>query len=178
MNSTQYFVAASLDGFIATADDDLAWLFEFNGADGQEAAYQRFYDGVGALMMGADTFRFLLSQDLDAWPYPDVPTWVFSHTELPDLTTFTGADIRFVAGDVAPVHRDALLAAGGGGGEEPLVGWRWQPGGAIPRIGSARRDVADSHSDGARRGQALITVEKPNLAAGAFRAHRVWQRNG
>ncbi|POC75353.1 deaminase, partial [Vibrio vulnificus] len=58
MNSTQYFVAASLDGFIATADDDLAWLFEFNGADGQEAAYQRFYDGVGALMMGADTFRF------------------------------------------------------------------------------------------------------------------------
>lgn len=115
MNSTQYFVAASLDGFIATADDDLAWLFEFNGADGQEAAYQRFYDGVGALMMGADTFRFLLSQDLDAWPYPDVPTWVFSHTELPDLTTFTGADIRFVAGDVAPVHRDALLAAGGGG---------------------------------------------------------------
>lgn len=112
MNSTQYFVATSLDGFIATTDDDLAWLFEFNGADGQEAAYQRFYDGVGALIMGADTFRFLLSQDLDAWPYPDVPTWVFSHRDRLGETAFDGADIRFVQGDVQPIHREALAAAG------------------------------------------------------------------
>lgn len=109
MSATQYYVASSIDGFMATGEDDLAWLFEFNGADGQVAAYERFYEGVGALVMGAGTFRFLLDQGLTEWPYPGVPTWVFSHTELP---RFEGADIRFVQGGVASVHREALAAAG------------------------------------------------------------------
>lgn len=112
MGLTQYFVASSLDGFIATSDDDLAWLFEFNGAEGQEAAYQQFYEGVGALIMGADTFRFLLAQGLDQWPYSEVPTWVFSHSDLSELSDFPGADIRFVSGEVASVHHEAKLAAG------------------------------------------------------------------
>lgn len=109
MGSTQYFVAASIDGFIATKDDALGWLFAFNGAEGQAAQYEKFYEGVGALVMGADTFRFLLDQDLDEWPYSGVPTWVFSHTELPG---FDGADIRFVQGAVGPVHQQAMAAAG------------------------------------------------------------------
>ena len=34
MASFQYFVASSLDGFIATADDNLAWLLQFDGFEG------------------------------------------------------------------------------------------------------------------------------------------------
>jgi len=112
MGSTQYFVAASIDGFIATAGDDLAWLFEFNGATGQEAAYERFIEGVGALIMGADTYRFMLGEDLAEWPYRGLPTWVFSHGALPVPSRFAGEDIRFVQGPVGPVHQEALAAAG------------------------------------------------------------------
>lgn len=55
---THYYVAASLDGFLATEDDSVAWL---------------------------DT----------------QPTWVFTHRALPAIP---GADVRFVSGDVRPVH--------------------------------------------------------------------------
>ena len=52
-----------------------------------------------------------------------MPSWVFSSRELPRVD---GPDIRFVSGDVAPVHAEMVEAAGGknvwlvGGGE--LVG--------------------------------------------------------
>ena len=51
------------------------------------------------------------------------PTWVFTTRDLPAVN---GADIRFVKGDVRPVHQEMLAAAGGkniwlmGGGD--LVG--------------------------------------------------------
>jgi dihydrofolate reductase len=57
-----------------------------------------------------------------AWPYKQ-PVWVFSHRELQGVQ---GADIRFVSGDVRPVHALMTEAASSknvwlvGGGE--LVG--------------------------------------------------------
>ena len=53
------------------------------------------------------------------WPY-EQPAWVFTSRELPKVH---GADIRFVNGDVRPVHRAMVEAANGknvwivGGGE-------------------------------------------------------------
>jgi dihydrofolate reductase len=55
--------------------------------------------------------------------YADRPCWVFTHRDLPAVP---GADIRFVSGDVRPVHCEMVRAAAGkniwlvGGGE--LVG--------------------------------------------------------
>ena len=34
MVSFQYFVASSLDGYIATDKDNLAWLLQFDGFEG------------------------------------------------------------------------------------------------------------------------------------------------
>ena len=121
--STLYFAAASLDGFIADEQHGLDWLLQFDEG-GEEI--ERFVAGVGALAMGASTYEWLLrhhvkpgAADGQPWPYA-VPSWVFSSRELPRLP---GADIRFVRGDVRPVHADMLAAAGGrhvwvmGGGE-------------------------------------------------------------
>jgi dihydrofolate reductase len=111
--ATQYYTAASLDGFIATPDDSLEWLFQLG--DVNDTSYPEFIRGVGALAMGASTYRWMLrhvvqpdSASPGAWPY-DVPCWVFSHHELPRAD---GGDVRFVQGDVRPVHRDMLAAAG------------------------------------------------------------------
>jgi dihydrofolate reductase len=41
--------------------------------------------------------------------YGDIPAWVFTHRELPAIP---GADVRFVQGDVAPVHEAMATAAG------------------------------------------------------------------
>jgi dihydrofolate reductase len=42
------------------------------------------------------------------WPYTQ-PTWVFSRRQLPSIA---GADLRFVQGDVKPIHAEMARAAG------------------------------------------------------------------
>lgn len=120
---TQYYTAASLDGFIATTDHSLEWLFPLGAVE--DTGYGGFIAEVGALAMGASTYEWMLRHVVGAgqpWPYT-LPTWVFTHRTLPGVA---GADIRFVQGDVRPVHAAMAAAAGGknlwlvGGGE--LVG--------------------------------------------------------
>jgi dihydrofolate reductase len=124
---TQYFTATSLDGFIATVDDSLEWLFQLG--DPLETSYPEFIAEVGAAAMGSATYEWLLrhavgpeAKDPQPWPY-DMPTWVFTSRVLPGVP---GADIRFVSGDARPVHAAMVEAAAGknvwlmGGGE--LVG--------------------------------------------------------
>ena len=50
---TQYYTASSLDGFIATEDDSLDWLFPLGSPS--DAGYPAFIADVGALAMGANT---------------------------------------------------------------------------------------------------------------------------
>jgi dihydrofolate reductase len=110
---TQYYTATSLDGFIATEDDSLEWLFVL-GELGQ-SSYPEFIAGVGALAMGSTTYEWMLRNASKVaestgspWPYTQ-PTWVFSSRTLPGID---GADIRFVHGDVGPVHAAMRAAAG------------------------------------------------------------------
>ncbi len=109
---TQYYTAASLDGFIATIDDSLDWLFPLG--DISETGYDNFYREVGALAMGSTTYEWMLrhvihpsDREPRPWPY-DRPTWVFSSRTLPIVP---GADLRFVRGDVRPVHAAMRAAA-------------------------------------------------------------------
>ena len=111
--TTQYFTATSLDGFIATEDDSLDWLFPLG--DINDTSYPGFIANVGALAMGSATYEWMLrhathvaEQAGSAWPYTQ-PTWVFSRRQLP---TIAGADIRFVQGDVKHVHAEMARAAG------------------------------------------------------------------
>lgn len=124
---TQYYTASSLDGFIATVDHSLEWLFPLG--DINDTSYPQFIVEVGALAMGSSTYEWMLrhvikpgSTSPGVWPY-EHPTWVFSSRNLPPIE---GADIRFVNGAVLPVHMQMSVAAAGkniwlvGGGD--LVG--------------------------------------------------------
>lgn len=127
MMRTQFYTASSLDGFIATEADSLDWLFPLG--DINETSYPQFIQEVGALTMGAATYEWLLNNIVqpksgpgEAWPY-EQPAWVFTSRRLPPVPH---ADIRFVQGDVRPVHEEMRVAANGrnlwllGGGD--LVG--------------------------------------------------------
>jgi dihydrofolate reductase len=106
---TIYYTAATLDGFLA--DDN---------------HYEEFIKKIGALCMGSSTYEWLLHHEVfkegeppRPWFYTQ-PTWVFSSRTLRDVP---GGDIRFVKGDVRPVHAEMTKAAGDkdvwivGGGE-------------------------------------------------------------
>lgn len=124
---TQYYTATSLDGFIATSDDSLDWLFPLG--EFADTGYEDFSREVGALAMGSATYEWMIRHVLGPeashpgpWPYTQ-PAWVFTTRALPPMP---GADIRFVRGDVRPVHAEMTRAARGknlwivGGGD--LVG--------------------------------------------------------
>ncbi|UGB38701.1 dihydrofolate reductase family protein [Frateuria soli] len=103
--TTQYYTASSIDGFIATEDDSLDWLFPL--ADINDTSYPAFISEVGAIAMGSSTYEWLLRHAVKlgtveeaAWPYSQ-PVWVFSSR---NLDAPAGADIRFVQGDIPPVH--------------------------------------------------------------------------
>lgn len=126
---TQYYGASSLDGFIADENHSLDWLTHGDATvPPPESSYMDFIRDVGALAMGSNTYEWVvehLAEGVDggkgagAWPY-EQPCWVFSSRALKPLP---GADLRFVKGDVRPVHRDMVEAAAGrnvwivGGGE-------------------------------------------------------------
>jgi dihydrofolate reductase len=131
VTKTQYYTATSIDGFIADEHNSLDWLFEVpgNGGSGVDN-FKQFFAGVGAMAMGATTYEWVLDHEQlverpEKWRewYGSTPCWVFTHRELPVLRD---ADVRFVEGDVAPVHGEMVRLAGGrnvwlvGGGE--LVG--------------------------------------------------------
>ena len=110
---TQYYTATSLDGFIATEDDSLDWLFPLG--DINDTGFPEYMKSVGALAMGSATYEWMLrhsdkvaEETGSSWPYTQ-PTWVFSSRDLPSVP---GADIRFVQGDVRPVHAAMREAAG------------------------------------------------------------------
>jgi dihydrofolate reductase len=123
---TQYYTAASLDGYIADRQHSLDWLFQFQ--ENATSDYPAFIQSVGAVAMGASTYEWLLRRHLlpgaekpMAWPYSQ-PSWIFTSRELPRVA----GDIRFARGDVRPIHEEMVKAAAGknvwivGGGD--LVG--------------------------------------------------------
>lgn len=125
MARTVYYTATSLDGFIATDSHDLGWLLSRTPGEDGALDYPAFIADVGALCMGANTYRWLLREltgpdgARQPWPYSQ-PCLVFTHHDLPG---WPDADLRFTSGPVAAVHAELAATAGDatiwivGGGE-------------------------------------------------------------
>ena len=65
MPLTQYYVASTIDGFIADDNDRLDWLLQF-GFDAFRESYDNFLADVGALVMGATAYEFILGRTPNA----------------------------------------------------------------------------------------------------------------
>ena len=120
MAKTQYYCAASLDGYIAEADDTIDWLTGYRGSYGGEEAepgpmgedgtYDAFYDCVGALVSGSATYEFVLEHG-STWPYGGKPYWVLSSRDLPTPDA-DDADVRIANAAVTDLHHEMAAAAG------------------------------------------------------------------
>ena len=113
MTRTRYYTASSADGFIATDDHSLSWLLSRDIDEAGPMNHAEFMADIGAVVMGASTYRWIRAQvEPDAWPY-DVPCWVFTHdpARVPEAPT---ADVRFVQGAVESFQAEIATSAGGG----------------------------------------------------------------
>jgi dihydrofolate reductase len=160
VSKAQYYCAASLDGYIAEADDSLAWLLDYEGSfEGDRVepgpmseggSYERFYEGVGALISGATTYEFVLDHlaENSEWPYGGKPWWVLSSRDLP-VPKGEEVDVRIVNTRVADIYDQMITAAG----ERNL----WVVGGG---------NVASQFADEGLLDEVLVTVVPVVLGAG------------
>jgi dihydrofolate reductase len=119
VSKAEYYCAATLDGYIAERDDTLDWLMKYEGSFAGEGAepvkgeYDRWYEGVGAIVMGSATYEFILRHIAGGgrWAYSGKPVWVLTSRELarPDGD---GVDVRFAAASVADLYDELIEAAG------------------------------------------------------------------
>ncbi|MBZ5734626.1 dihydrofolate reductase family protein [Nocardioides sp. TRM66260-LWL] len=109
MGRTVYYTASTLDGFLADEHDSLSWLLRQDVDPAGPFGYDGFIAGVGAMVMGATTYRWLLDHldPADGWPY-EQPCWVMTRRTFPAPS----GDVRFAAGPVVDLL-PALRAAAG-----------------------------------------------------------------
>lgn len=142
---TVYYTATTLDGFVADEAQTLDWLdsrqMEVDGPMG----YGPFIAGIGAIAMGATTYRWVRAHD-EGWPY-DQPCWVFTHAPGPPPPG--GADVRFTEGDVAAAHAELVSAAA----ERDV----WVAGGGVLAVQFAERGLLD---------EVVVSIAPVTLGAG------------
>ena len=109
-----YYVAASLDGYIATSNGGVDWLTRFHTA-GEDHGAGELQSSVDALLMGSHTYEFALQ--LGHWPSPDKPSWVFTHRDLrllhPSITLTSQTPAEVIELLAARGVRRAWLMGGG-----------------------------------------------------------------
>jgi dihydrofolate reductase len=112
MGRVLWHTVMSLDGFVAGADDDMAWIFGIDGGSGETAA--AIVKSAGALLVGRRT------QDVEDRLQPGFyggtfsgPFFVLRHDPPADPPVVKGVTGRFIDVDIEEAVRIALEAAGG-----------------------------------------------------------------
>lgn len=111
---TVFYTAVSLDGHIADSSHSLDWLFQFG--DDDDSGFPSFIREVGAVVMGSNTYEWVLENHVFAdpdqpkeWPY-EQPAWVFTSRSL---TQVSEAGVTFASGEIPGVFSEIKAAADG-----------------------------------------------------------------
>lgn len=87
------FIAQSLDGYIATKDDSLEWLFRVEGEG--DNGYSEFYETIDTILMGKRTYDWIMKHENGQFPYQDKNCYVFSRSPFEDTD-----EVKFVNEDI------------------------------------------------------------------------------
>lgn len=110
MKQIKAHIAVSLDGFIATSDNELEWLpYEV------KSILNKQYDIADTLLMGANTYHYIF-EHWGGWPYKDKQTFVVSHH---DTNVTPNCGVKFLTNKQLEVIQELrlksdLLVVGGG----------------------------------------------------------------
>jgi dihydrofolate reductase len=107
------YIAASVDGYIATPDGSYSWLDPFEAGN---YGYQEFIAGIDTVVIGRTTFDQMV--ELDAFPYSDKRTVVLTHRPpgegAPVDAEFSSGPVEALAGELRSASRGDIWLGGGG----------------------------------------------------------------
>ena len=83
MRKVILYIGISLDGYIATRDDNLDWLLATQGSG--DNGFGEFYNTVDTIVMGRRTYDWIMEQEHGCFPYAGKQCFV--HTRKPPLDT-------------------------------------------------------------------------------------------
>ncbi|EZH64835.1 hypothetical protein DH09_20185 [Bacillaceae bacterium JMAK1] len=87
------FIASSLDGYIATEDESLEWLFNVEGEG--DNGFSEFYETVDTVIMGKRTYDWIMNEEAGEFPYKNKECYVFTRSSAKDTehVTFINDDV-------------------------------------------------------------------------------------
>ena len=108
------FIAQSLDGYIATKNDSLDWLFKVEGEG--DNGYSEFFETVDTILIGKRTYDWVMEQEKGQFPYQNKDCYVFSRTPLEDTKNvkFINEDIVEFADNLKKEEGENIWIVGGG----------------------------------------------------------------
>ncbi|MDQ0208779.1 dihydrofolate reductase family protein [Alkalicoccobacillus murimartini] len=110
------FIAVSLDGYIATKEESLEWLFNVEGEG--DNGYAEFYDTVDTVIMGRKTYDWISTQMEDEFPYKGKQCYIFTTSteqEEKENITFVNEEISSLLNRLKQQEGKNIWIAGGGG---------------------------------------------------------------
>jgi dihydrofolate reductase len=100
------YIAASLDGYIATKEHTLDWLFAVEGEG--DNGYSAFYDTVDTILLGRTTYDWIMEHESGNFPYPNKECFVFTNTPREE-----NEHVTFISEDIAAFTNRLKQRAGG-----------------------------------------------------------------
>ncbi len=112
MSKVRVYAATSIDGFVADADGDTAWLEPYQERLFTEGA---FMGEIGAVILGRRTFEFM--QAFAEWPYADKRAYILTSQppyNLPDNAVYvkTGGIAAAVQAAREETRKDIWIVGG------------------------------------------------------------------
>lgn len=107
------YVAASLDGYIATNEGNVDWLYAIEG-DGDNG-YGRYYSGIDAVIMGRSTYEAIVSFD-EPFPYSGKDCYVYTnslHGSDPNVTFINGTVQDMILSLSSKSYKKIWIVGGG-----------------------------------------------------------------
>ncbi|MFC4410800.1 dihydrofolate reductase family protein [Chungangia koreensis] len=93
------FIAQSLDGYIATKDDSLDWLFKVEGEG--DNGISEFYETVDTILLGKRTYDWIMKFENEQFPYKDKDCYVFTRSSIAPTD-----NVKFVNGNIVEFTRN------------------------------------------------------------------------
>lgn len=108
------YIAASLDGYIATEDDSLDWLFNVEGEG--DNGISEFYETVDTVLMGKKTYDWIVKHESGEFPYKNKECYVFTRSTMEDTedVKFTNKNVVGLTNELKSQEGSNIWLVGGG----------------------------------------------------------------